>query len=473
MISTGIESLDKLLPGMMAPNTLLVIAGHPGSGKTTLATSLCHHNALNNNRCLYISFQEGREKLYRVARNFGMNLEHLESLGRFKFLKIPLISSEDMVVEIIDAINRAVYDFKPLIIVVDSVTPLLRAVESSIKARSILQNYFYELPTQVNGIVVLVAETQFSMKRIELGDIEFVADAVLILRHRIHGNLLIRELEIRKARGSPVTIARLPFSIAEGSGIRIYVPVRLEEVPDVKWDKKFKQPCQALQNAMGDYYGGEIVYVEYPSHTRPLRTSIYSLALIAVNTARTIVFSYRVSPMQLAGVLQRFLAAHGLNIDVERALNTAEEAGMVRIVGLNPSAYSVEELYYRELLEIEKFKPDLALFLDVDVIGYVDRKYFNLLRNQLLYLKKMGVLTVRSGSRHGKPDYMSLALADSIVRSLPYRDGGTIKRDIYVWRLGREPVIVRHEEVDKCIEECINVVKGFENLLKTYQLHSP
>jgi peptide/nickel transport system ATP-binding protein len=32
---------------------IFTIAGETGSGKTTLATSICYNNAINNNRCLY------------------------------------------------------------------------------------------------------------------------------------------------------------------------------------------------------------------------------------------------------------------------------------------------------------------------------------------------------------------------------------------------------------------------------------
>lgn len=467
VLSMGVEALDQLLPNIMAPNTLLVVAGHPGSGKTTLAISMCHYNASNNNTsCLYISLQENKDKLYRVAKSLGMNLEYLESVGRFRFLKIPVTSSEDMVLEIVDVINRAVHDFRPSIIIIDSITPLLRAVESNIKARAILQNYFYELPGQVNGIVILIAEVPFYIDRIELGDIEFVADAVLILRHRIDNNLLVRELEIRKARGSPITIARLPFSIAEGSGIRIYTPVRLEEVPDIRWDKRFKQPCQLFQNVIGDFYGGEIVYIEYAPYTRPLKIFLYGLALIAANRAKTIIFSYKTSPRQLIGLLQHLLAKYDVDMDINRLLDKATELGFIRLVSLNPSAYSVEELYYRELLEIERLKPDITMFMDVDVISYRNRVYFNLLRNQLLYLKKMGILTVRFSIRSEKPDYLSLTLADSIIRNLAHRDGESIKRDVYVLRLGRDPSIVKHEEISKCTEECINILGELKDLLK-------
>lgn len=459
MLSTGIEALDRLLPGAVSLNTLLVIAGHPGSGKTTLATSICYNNALNGNSCLYISFQESRDKLYRIVRNLGMDLELVESIGRFRFLKMPLTTDGDMALEIIDIISRAVHEFNPKIIVIDSITPLLKVLESNIRARSVLQNYFYELPNQISGAVILVAEIPLYIERIELGDIEFVADTVIILRHKIENNLLVRELEVRKARGSPITVARVPFTIVEGSGIRIFTPIRLEEVPDINWDKKFRQPCKIFQDAIGHYYGGETIYIEYPLYSRPLRIFLYGLALMIVNGARTIIFSYKTSAKQLTGLFQHLLKGYGIEMDVGELLEKAVELGYVRLLNLNPSAYSIEELYHLELMEIERFKPDIAMFIDVDAINSRDGVYFNLLRNQILSLKKMGILTIRLGARCREPDYPSIILADSIVRNIAHRDGRDIKRDIYVWRIGREPRVIAHEEVEECVKECTEIVK--------------
>jgi len=459
MLSTGIESLDRLLPNIMALNTLFVIAGHPGSGKTTLATSICYNNALNNNRCLYISFQETRDKLYRAVKSLGLDLEVVESTNRFRFLKIPLISSEDMVLEVVDLINKAIYDFKPVIVVVDSITPLLKVLESNAKARSMLQNYFYELPNQINGVVILLAEVPIYMDRIELGDIEFVADSVIILRHKIENNLLVRELEIRKARGSPITIARAPFTIAKDIGVKIYTPIVLEDVPGIKWDKIFKQPCQIFQNAIGSYYGGETIYIEYPYYSKPLRIFLYGLALIVANNAKAIIFSYKVSSKQLIDLIQFLTKRYGVDIDVNEFLNRAEKSNKIRFIALNPSAYSIEELYHIEISEIEKFKPDIAIFLDVETIGFKNAMYSNLLRNQLLFLKKMDILTIRFGLGLEEPDYTSFALADTVMREVLYRDGKSIKRDFYIYKIGREPVVISHEDADECIKECIEVIK--------------
>ncbi|MEM2297511.1 MAG: ATPase domain-containing protein [Ignisphaera sp.] len=58
----GIEALDKMISDALRFPSLVVVAGHPGAGKTTLASSICYANALKNLKCLYLSFQEDKEK---------------------------------------------------------------------------------------------------------------------------------------------------------------------------------------------------------------------------------------------------------------------------------------------------------------------------------------------------------------------------------------------------------------------------
>jgi len=75
----GIKGLDKLLPGVLYRGATIVIAGHPGAGKTSFAITICYANArYSNKKCLYISFQEPKTKLYRAAKALGMDLEDLE-----------------------------------------------------------------------------------------------------------------------------------------------------------------------------------------------------------------------------------------------------------------------------------------------------------------------------------------------------------------------------------------------------------
>ena len=83
--------LDRILRDAIQPGTLLVISGHPGSGKTTLASTICYANALQGRKRLYISFQESKEKLYINMARLGLNLEEIERRGLLNHLKLPLV----------------------------------------------------------------------------------------------------------------------------------------------------------------------------------------------------------------------------------------------------------------------------------------------------------------------------------------------------------------------------------------------
>ena len=77
----GIEGLNKFLGNFISPPYNIVIAGHPGSGKTTMASTICYSNALKGRKCLYISLQEDKEKLYEYMSKLGLNLKEAESRG--------------------------------------------------------------------------------------------------------------------------------------------------------------------------------------------------------------------------------------------------------------------------------------------------------------------------------------------------------------------------------------------------------
>ncbi|MEM1816509.1 MAG: ATPase domain-containing protein, partial [Desulfurococcaceae archaeon] len=224
--TTGIESLDRLIGAIRAPYTILV-AGHPGAGKTTLASTICYHNALKGRKCLYVTFYEDKDKLYSYMKKLGMPLSEVESKGLMRFLKLPAIHDVDSVV---DVLNKNVIEGFDLI-VIDSITVLLEAVKDHTEKRAWLLNYFYQLPILVNGLLVLVSELPFGEERLGLGSIEFVVDAILILKHRVEDRLLLRLLEIRKARGAPIHVAEVPFTIAEGRGLLVYTQPVLEELP--------------------------------------------------------------------------------------------------------------------------------------------------------------------------------------------------------------------------------------------------
>ncbi len=459
----GVEGLDILLKGALLPGTLVVIAGHPGAGKTTLAATMCHANAVRGKRCLYVSVQEPKDKFMMYMDLLGIGLRNLERSDRFRYVKLPQISEESGGLEAVEFMDKQIAEFHPDIVIVDSVTPILRSLGDDLKARSMLQEYFSEVLRREGGIMVLLSEIPLISSSAGVGDIEFVADVILFLKHSIQRNRLVREVEIRKARGSPITLARVPFSIEKGSGLRVWAPPPLEEIPGRTLEKAYELPCSYLREAVGTLYGGMVVYITYPPDARPHQIFPFFLAFMQMNKARTLVFTYRMSPEHFYQLLREYLE----KLRCERkALNTFEKYVM-DVIGFNPAALSVEELYARELRIIYERSPDVVIFVGTDMSFPTTDTYIDLLKNQLLFFRKKGILTFRLGALVSKENYsVNASLADSVARYFYRKERGSrkLRRHLYVWSIGRDPIVLGNDDVEVCAEEIKRIICGGELL---------
>ena len=124
--SPGLKELEERFKDSLQPGTLVIIVGHPGSGKTTLAVQLCYANAMEGDKCLYVSFQEDKGKLYRHMKKLGFYLEDLEKKGVFKYVRLPMTALvDDLMKELSTLLTTDSYD----VIIVDSVNALLDSVK--------------------------------------------------------------------------------------------------------------------------------------------------------------------------------------------------------------------------------------------------------------------------------------------------------------------------------------------------------
>ena len=448
----GVDGLDVLLRGALLPGTLVVIAGHPGSGKTTLAATMCYANAVRGKRCLYVSVQEPRDKFMMYMDLLGIRLRDLEGSGNFRYVKLPQMAGPEGGFEAGDFINHQIDEFRPDIVVVDSITPILKAFGDDLKARSVLQEYFSEVLRRTGGLMVLLSEIPLLDGSMGIGDIEFVADVILFLKHSIQRNRLVREVEIRKARGSPITMARVPFSIERGVGLRVWAPPPLEEIPGRLTEKVYELPCSLLRDVVGRLYGGMVVYITYPPDARPHQIFPFFLAFMGMNKVRTLVFTYRLSPEHFHQLLREYLE----KLECGREAMDLFERYTMDIIGFNPAALSVEELYARELRIIYDRSPDVVVFVGTDMSFPTSDTYIDLLKNQLLFFRKKGILTFRLGAFIDTESYnINAGLAD-VVAKYYYRRGGSsrrLRRHLYIWGIGNDPAVLDYDDVELCADE--------------------
>ncbi|MCX8209141.1 MAG: AAA family ATPase [Sulfolobales archaeon] len=437
--------LEKLVGRVLSPYVML-ITGNPGSGKTTLASTICYKNALIGRKCLYVTFYEQKESFFRYMKNLGMDFESAGSKGLLSFIRVPVVSNIDAFVE---ALTSLISSNSYRIVVIDSINPLFEILESRSR-RAWLTNFFYNLAQVINGLVVLVAELPYGLETSSAT--EFVADAVIVLKQSIEDGFLVRFMEIRKARGIPVTLAEIPFFIEENVGLRVWVPPVLSEVSPEGEELVFK--CEALRKAWTAIRRGEVIYVTYPPDCRyPDVVALIALQFI-IYGMKLLVVSYRYPPNVIEEILVSQLVKYGVRESSARELLRK----YLKVVSINPFSYSVSQLVMKELEIINSEKSDVVVFHGIEVARAVSdsKTYIRELFNEINYLKNRKIIVVRLSSHISDEVYrIDSSLTDAVIRVSCEEGASRPPPATYLWRKMHEPHYITVDEIRGCAYELV------------------
>jgi len=97
-LKTGISGFDNLVQGGLISDSINLIMGNAGAGKTTFLLQFLYEGAVNQNqKGLFVSFECDKRYLHRNGISFGMDFDKLEKKGSCKIIKVtPQSSIEDL-----------------------------------------------------------------------------------------------------------------------------------------------------------------------------------------------------------------------------------------------------------------------------------------------------------------------------------------------------------------------------------------
>ena len=390
MFTCGEPSLDKLLGGIKE-GTMIVILGHPGAGKTTFVAKLMYENMKSLVvRCLYVSFAETKEKFYENMSRLGMDFRTMESKGLFYFVQMPTVASEEIVEELVKIITEYIEEKNVRIVVVDSITPILKVLGSQ-KARATLHSTLYSLTHMYNALLILIADLPWGQETVDLGGIEFVADAVLVFKTRTERGLLSRWIEVRKFRGVRTPLAEIPFAIVEGIGLKVFPMLPPEEIPPLSLEKVYYTGCKIIDEAWGGIPRGATVSIVIPPIINiPSTLWLLIAATIIRNNLRAAFISFELPSNAILDALTKTADIFGL-----KSSRLVENVSM--LVSYNPTSHSMLELAGHIISHVERTTPDIVIMYGVDVLAdlYDKRSFVHLLYNLTQYFRKMGITTIR------------------------------------------------------------------------------
>lgn len=198
-LETGIPGLDEMTGGGWIVPSAVLIAGAPGTGKTTLAVQSLFHGARKGEKCVYFTgISEPGWVVQQFLRGFQFYDEALVKGGNVMFVDIGT-SIRKSANEAIGHIQTEVERIGPSRIVIDPVTVLHTAIESDKLYREVLHD-LTSFMKGLNCVLILTSESEYDDRHARIES--HMVDAIISVSHPKEGHARRTYLEVVKMRGS-------------------------------------------------------------------------------------------------------------------------------------------------------------------------------------------------------------------------------------------------------------------------------
>lgn len=221
-LCTGVPGLDMLLGGGLTEFSFTLIAGAPGSGKTTLAHQIMFALANAQRRALFFTvLGEPPLKMLRYQQQFSFfDMDKVGPAIRYVNLADDLRAGDFS--GVLERIMREVEDFGPSLVFVDSFRSVVQTARSGNEGLWDLQHFIQELGSRMatwQATTFLIGE--YTQADVEANPIITVADGMIALSHNLDEDSVVRKVRIVKMRGQAHLAGAHTLRITD-DGIWIY-----------------------------------------------------------------------------------------------------------------------------------------------------------------------------------------------------------------------------------------------------------
>lgn len=221
-LATGVPGLDTVLGGGLPEFSFNIIAGAPGSGKTTLAHQITFANATPERPTLYFTvLGEPALKMLRYQQQFEF-FDTAKLSSAVRFINLTAVVLEHDLSAVLNEIVTEVANTTPGIVVVDSFRTVMRKALGVASAEMDLQEFVQRLAlnlTSWQATTFLIGE--YVEGEIQENPLFTVADGIFWLSQSEERNSIVRKMQIMKLRGQASVPGLHTFRITE-VGMRVF-----------------------------------------------------------------------------------------------------------------------------------------------------------------------------------------------------------------------------------------------------------
>ncbi|OGL31234.1 hypothetical protein A3F37_02600 [Candidatus Saccharibacteria bacterium RIFCSPHIGHO2_12_FULL_41_12] len=391
---TGIPELDQVLYGGMPSNATVILAGGPGTGKTTLALQwLVAGYKQYNEPGLYITATEpinkalSNLKKHEFGKEFVMNKDTIVFEDLRTIISNLNMKEENLVDEnldrIIDAISDLIQTSGAKRVVIDSITALTYGLQEKSQVRKFIHHM--DALITLSGVNIILISEASGADRSVFGVEEFIADGIIRLTRARESNELVHYLEIIKMRTISYNSRPISYKITP-HGIKLF--------PDTEQDLTYQSSSKRITTGIpgldemtgGGFIEGSAILVTGTSGAGKSILSLQFLQNRLLEKQNAVLVSFEESKEQI------YRNAKSFGWDLE----SYEKNGQLTVLtGFPESKYPQEHiLTIQELTEKTNAK-----FLIFDSISAVEstfssEKARDMITHLNAYLKSKAITTI-------------------------------------------------------------------------------
>ncbi|MBV9876955.1 MAG: circadian clock protein KaiC [Verrucomicrobia bacterium] len=303
-VPTGINGFDEITGGGLPVGRPTLVCGSAGCGKSLFALEFLVRGATQHGEPgVLLTFEESAEDIRKNVASLGFDIDALVAK---KKLIIDFVRLERSEIE-----EHGEYDLEGLFIrlahsiatvgakrvVLDTIEALFAGLSNEGILRSELRRLFGWLKER--GMTTVITGERAGDPLTRQGLEEFISDCVILLDHRVVGQISTRRLRVVKYRGSTHGTNEYPFLIDE-HGISI-LPITSSGLEYEVSAERVSTGIRGLDEMLGGlgYYRGSTVLLSGTAGTGKTSVSAHLAQATCARGERCLFFSFEESASQI------------------------------------------------------------------------------------------------------------------------------------------------------------------------------
>jgi len=352
---TGIKGFDEITFGGLPAGRPTLVCGAAGCGKSLFAAEFLVRGIREfGENGVLITFEETPIDIVTNVDSLGFDIPALVNDGK--------LALDHVVVDRQQMDENGEYDLEGLFVrlahavesvgakrvVLDTIETLFSGFSNQAILRAELRRLFDWLKNR--GLTTVITGERGDGALTRQGLEEYVSDCVVLLDHRVVGQISTRRMRVVKYRGSAHSTNEFPFLIdSEGMSV---LPITGASMDYDVSDKRIPSGIPALDEMLdGGYYEGSCILLTGSSGTGKSTLAAHLAEKTCVEGKRCLYFSFEESPKQIVRNMR----------SVGRDLQPHVDSGRLQIASSRPTAFGLEMHLVKMHKAIEQFAPDVVV----------------------------------------------------------------------------------------------------------------